>query len=132
MSMNETQIAAARHGLVVRESADDDIIEVELHGKLTREDYELFAPELERKLQHRGKLRLLVIMHDFHGWRLGALWQDIRFDIRHFKHFERIALVGETRWQEWMATICMPFTTGELKFFHQPEIESARAWLREK
>jgi len=69
-------------------------------------------------------------MRDFHGWRLGALWQDIKFDLRHFKQIVRIALVGETKWQEWMSAICVPFTTGEIRFFHHDQLEAARGWLR--
>ena len=127
--MRSQQVQESPQRLVMRETADDSLIEVELSGKLTREDYERFVPEIERKIAEQGKLRLLVIMHDFHGWRLAALWQDIKFDLRHFKHFERIALVGENKWQEWMSAICLPFTTGELRFFHQDQLVAAREWV---
>jgi len=127
--MRSQQVQESPQRLVMRETADDSLIEVELSGKLTREDYERFVPEIERKIAEQGKLRLLVIMHDFHGWRLAALWQDIKFDLRHFKHFERIALVGENKWQEWMSAICLPFATGELRFFHQDQLVAAREWV---
>ena len=48
---------------------DGKILVVKLTGKLTKEDYEHFTPEV-------GKLRMLIQMHDFHGWTAGALWQD--------------------------------------------------------
>ncbi len=105
------------------------VIEVELTGKLTREDYETFLPEVERRLQEFGKARVLMHMHDFHGWRLAALWQDIKFDLQHFRQFEKIAMVGEKRWQEWMSTICVPFTTGEIRYFHSDQLDAARAWV---
>ena len=127
--MRSQQVQESPQRLVMRETADDSLIEVELSGKLTREDYERFVPEIERKIAEQGKLRLLVIMHDFHGWRLAALWQDIKFDLRHFKHFERIALVGENKWQEWMSAICLPFATGELRFSHQDQLVAAREWV---
>jgi hypothetical protein len=105
------------------------VIEVELTGKLTREDYEAFLPEVEQRLKEYGKVRVLMRMHDFHGWRLAALWQDIKFDMHHFRQFEKIAMVGEKRWQEWMSTICVPFTTGEVRFFHSDQLEAAREWV---
>lgn len=113
--------------LVFRSSGN--LIEVELSGKLTREDYEAFLPEIERRIKECGRIRVLMRMHDFHGWRLAALWQDIKFDLHHFKHFEKIAMVGEKRWQEWMSSLCVPFTTGEIRYFHSDELETARAWI---
>ena len=31
---------------------------------------------------------MLVEMHDFHGWTAGAIWEDIRFDAKHFTDIE--------------------------------------------
>ena len=116
---------------MLRQLKEPGVFEVQLAGKMTRDDHESLVSEIERQIQQHRKIRLLVLLHDFHGWRLAALWQDIRFDAGHFKHLERIAVVGDNRWQEWMATLCLPFTTGEVRFFNQDEIEAARAWLQE-
>jgi hypothetical protein len=131
MNVDEVKTADCRQRSLLRETDNPQIVEIELSTQLTRDHYEQLSVELERRIEAHGKLRLLVILHEFHGWRLAALWQDVKFDLRHFTHFERIAVVGENRWQEWMASFCMPFTTGELRFFHQGQIEGARAWLRE-
>jgi hypothetical protein len=72
---------------------------------------------------------MLVDMHDFHGWTAGALWQDIKFDARHFSDIERIAMVGETKWQHGMAVFCKPFTAAKIRYFARTEIEQVRAWL---
>ena len=130
MKATDVETAEGSDRLVIREIADEKLVEVELSGKLTREDYDRFVPELERLFKQHGRIRLLVIMRDFHGWKLAALWQDIKFDLHHFKNFERIAIVGETKWQEWMSTICVPFTTGEVRYFHHDKIAEARAWLQ--
>jgi SpoIIAA-like len=74
---------------------DGKILVIKLTGKLAKEDYEQFAPEVDRLIKQHGKLRMLVQMHDFHGWTAGALWQDIKFDLKHFRQIERLALVGE-------------------------------------
>ena len=44
---------------------------------------------------------------------------------------DRIAFVGERRWQKWVAVICKPFTKAEVKYFDASEIETAWAWVRE-
>jgi hypothetical protein len=77
-------------------------------------------------------LRLLVILEDFNGWTAGALWEYIKFDIKHFRDIERIAIVGEKRWHEAMALFCKPFTTAAVKYFHQFELSDAPEWLQKE
>jgi hypothetical protein len=84
---------------------------------------------VERLVKDHGKIRLLVEMHDFHGWTAGALWQDVKFDAKHFSDIERLAIVGETKWQHGMAVFCKPFTTATVRYFGRPAIDQAREWL---
>ena len=87
--------------------------------------YEHFVPEFERLVRQHGKLRLLFDMAGFHGWEGGALWQDIKFDMKHFGDIERLAMVGETKWQlAWR--LCKPFTA-DPDFDHAEA--GARKWL---
>lgn len=108
-----------------------NVLEVRLSGRLTGEDYERFVPELERLIREQGKLRLLVRMHDFHGWSLGALWEDLKFDIKHFADIERLALVGERKWESGMATFCKPFTKAEIRYFDEAQEAEAVNWIHE-
>lgn len=115
----------------VRVEASGDLVEVHVTGKLTRESYAEFVPLVEREVRDHGKLRLLFVMKDFHGWTAGALWDDLKFDLRHFRDIRRLALVGEKTWQKGMAVFCRPFTTAKVKYFDASELDAARAWLRE-
>jgi phosphoketolase len=40
----------------------------------------------------------------FHGWEAGALWDEIKLDIRHFADIERLAVVGDKKWEHGMVT----------------------------
>lgn len=113
----------------LHEEADGKYLKVDLSGKLTAQDYEHFGAEIDRLIKQHGKLRVLCTMHDFHGWTAGALWEDIKFDFKHFTHLEKLALVGETRWQEGMAVFCKPFTTAKIRYFDHAKADEARAWL---
>ncbi len=108
-----------------------NVLEIRVTGKLDKEAYELFLPSVERQIEEFGKIRILFYMHDFHGWDAGAVWQDIKFDAKHFSDIERLAIVGETKWEHGMAVFCKPFTTAEIKYFDQSRIEDARAWIAE-
>ncbi len=115
--------------VALQETKGGKVLEVQLTGKLARKDYEQFIPVLERMLQQHGKICLLVEMHEFHGWTAGALWLDLKFDLKHFKDIESVAMVGETKWQQGMAVFCKPFTAAKVRYFERAEIEQARAWL---
>lgn len=40
-------------------------------------------------------------------------------------------MVGDQKWEEWMARLCKPFTQATVKYFDASEEEAAWAWLRE-
>ncbi|HPF40240.1 MAG TPA: STAS/SEC14 domain-containing protein [Phycisphaerae bacterium] len=107
------------------------LLEFHLSGKLTRADYETFVPLVEGVVREYGRIRILMIMHDFHGWDAGALWEDIKFDVKHFADIERLAMVGESKWQEWMATFCRPFTTAKIRYFGSDQLSEAKSWIAE-
>jgi hypothetical protein len=74
------------------------ILIVHISGKLVKADYVHFVPEFERLLRQHGKLRVLFDMTGFHGWDAGAMWEDMKFDIRHFADIERLAMIGDKKW----------------------------------
>jgi hypothetical protein len=113
----------------VEEISGNRILVVRASGRLTKEDYGHLVPEVERLIKEQGKIRLLFQMHDFHGWEPGALWEDVKFDIRHFADIERLAIIGEKRWEELMASFCKPFTTAEIRYFDHSESAEARRWI---
>jgi hypothetical protein len=109
--------------------AEGKILTVNLSGKLTRDDYLKFIPEVERLVKQYGKLRMLVEMTNFHGWTAGALWQDIKVDLKHFRDIERLALVGDKSWERGMAAFCSPFTTAAIRYFEPGDIDQAETWM---
>jgi hypothetical protein len=115
----------------LQSAATGKILAVKLSGKLSKEDYETFVPEVESLIKSQGKIRILLQMHDFHGWTVGALWEDIKFDMKHFKDIERLAMVGDRKWEAGMAAFCKPFTTATVRYFDESEMEAARSWIEE-
>ena len=113
----------------LHEDADAGLITICASGKLTKRDYEYFVPEVERLISEHGKIRVLFEMRDFHGWEMGALWADIKFDLKHFSDIERLAMVGERKWEKGMAVFCKPFTKAKIRYFDRSEIDKARQWI---
>ena len=104
-------------------------VTVFVRGKLVKEDYERFVPEFERLLHLHGKLRVRFDMIGFRGWELSAAWEDFKFGVHHFKDIERIAMVGEKKWQHGMTAFVKPFTSAAVRYFDHTEAEAARTWL---
>lgn len=115
----------------LNEKSDGKMLEVQVGGKLHHEDYKHFVPEFERLVKKHGKIRVLFEMSDFHGWEASALWDDVKFDAKHFADIERLAMVGDKKWEHGMSVFCRPFTTAKIRYFDKTEADKAHAWLAE-
>jgi hypothetical protein len=113
-------------------STSDKVLGFRLSGKLHDEDYKKFTPLIDAAIAHEGKVRLLAEFHEFHGWDIRALWDDCKFSASHCHTIERIALVGDRRWEEYMAKICKPFSRAWVRYFDVANINDAWTWLNEK
>ncbi|REK15850.1 MAG: STAS/SEC14 domain-containing protein [Planctomycetota bacterium] len=117
--------------LTLNETAGGKVLEIKLSGKLSKEDYQHFVPKVEELIKQHGKVRILMQMHDFHGWEAAALWEDIKFDVKHFSDIERLAMVGDSKWEAGMAAFCKPFTTAKVQYFDEAKLTEAQAWINE-
>jgi len=129
LSLRVANVRRTAVPIEVTERDGGKLLEVAVSGKLTHVDYVQFVPAFERLAKAHGKMRVLFNMTDFHGWEVAALWDDIKFDIKHFADIERLAMVGDTRWERWMAAFCQPFTTAAIRYFEGTKLDDARQWL---
>ena len=113
----------------IKEENGGKFVAVQVSGKLVKADYELLVPELDRLIRQHGKLCLLFELTDFHGWEAGALWDEIKLDVKHFADIERLAVVGDKRWEHDMMTFYKPFTKATIRYFDQANAAEARKWL---
>ena len=127
MSISLTSIS----NIAVEEQHAGRVLAVALSGKVSKSDYEAFVPLIEDRLKIHDKLRVLLYLEDFHGWEVSATWEDIKFDAKHFNDFERIAIVGEQRWEQGMAIFCKPFTSAKVRYFDHEQLDEAKAWIAE-
>ncbi|MGD0463898.1 MAG: STAS/SEC14 domain-containing protein [Tepidisphaeraceae bacterium] len=125
----DSQPPPKRPAIEVSAENDGKLLVIRMTGKLHKDDYQHFVPIVEKAVQKNGKVRMLVQMHNFHGWDAGALWEDVKFDLQHFNHIERLAVVGEKTWEKWMAMFCKAFTTATIRYFSSEHTDEARAWI---
>ncbi len=107
----------------VEETQQGNAVIVTVTGRLDGKDYDIFVPVVEALIQKRGKIRILLQMRDFHGWDGSALWEDIKFDWKHYSDIERIAMVGNSKWEQGMAIFCRPFTGAKIHYFPRRSVK---------
>ena len=108
------------------------VVTLRIKEKLDKNDYAQFVPMIESQMKNGTPVRLLVELHDFKGWTAGALWEDTKFAAKHFKDIERMAVVGESHWQQGVSLFFKPFTSAVVRFFDMQRIDDARQWVRDE
>lgn len=109
---------------------EGNFVALKLSGTLHDADYQQFIAVI-RGAAEKGKVYLLAQLEDFHGWDAGALWDDFKFDEAYGRQMAKIALIGDTRWEAWMAKICKPFTSAEVQYFSADDAQDAWAWVQD-
>ncbi len=112
----------------LQEEAGGKILVVKASGTLTNDQFARFARQAEALIREHGKLRILCQMHDFHGWKAGALRQDLEFDLKHLDDIERLALVGNKESADGMAAFCKPYVAAMIRCFDESRADEARRW----
>ncbi|MBB94497.1 MAG: STAS/SEC14 domain-containing protein [Rhodobacteraceae bacterium] len=111
---------------------DTNILDISLSGAVTREDYEtVLIPALDKALEDNDGLRALVRIAPGTDYTVGALADDAWMGLKHWRGFERIAVVGRDGWIGKAlkgVSILMPCP---VMLFEDGEGEAALRWLQE-
>jgi hypothetical protein len=100
-------------------------------GKVTAEDYQQLEPEVQALVdKYDDGVCLLLDLQAFAGEEAKAWLPDLRFGHRFHDKINKMAIVGDKRWEEWLTALCDPFYAKDAQFFHSDETDKAWAWLR--
>ena len=112
------------------DSTRKDVLMIVMSGTLVKADYDQFNQWTDDILEKHECMRLLCILDDFHGWgEFAAAWEDAKYGMTHRSDIEKFAMVGEEKWEAWMAKIAGFLMPGEVQYFDQSEKQSAIAWI---
>jgi len=120
-----------RESVEVEELFGGRVVKVTTYGRLTQASYDSFSPDLDGLIEAHGNIRLIFEMIHFKGWTMGAAWEDLKLSCKHFNHIERIAIVGDKKWEKAMSTILKPITRAKVHYFDITDIEGATNWISE-
>ena len=111
---------------------EDNIYAVRLSGKVSHDEYRVFLSELRDSFKPDEEISVLIELDDFHGADLAAIKDDLTFGIKSAVSFEKVAIVGDKKWQKWMTQIASPFINCEIEYFNRDTLQDAWDWLRIK
>jgi SpoIIAA-like len=112
------------------EEHPDRLLVLRIGGRLNKSELDAVQSEFVASISGAGTVKLLVLLEDFTGWERGDAWGDTDFFFSHRNDFERIAVVGDPRWEaQVLAFTGAGLRKGPVKFFAETGEPEARAWL---
>lgn len=108
----------------------EDTVAIKIEGELTADDYDNVLPMIERRMKQDETVNFYCEVKNVKNIEPEAIWKDLKFDVKHFDDFDRIAVVGDKEWTDWLTQLSKPFTTGEVKHFHPSDKDIAWEWVR--
>lgn len=114
----------------VKRLDDTVFMALSISGKFTHEDYERFVPMVENILKDckEPSISVLADIRKFEGWEIHAMWDDLKFSLKHFTKFNKIAVVGNKKWEEFIVKISNLWTPYEIVFFE--DYDEATEWVK--
>jgi hypothetical protein len=107
----------------------DRTLAIKVSGLLTDADYQIFAPALERWFAAVRPTRILLDWLDLEGWDTQATENSFYFRVTHRVGLERVAIVGDKRWEEEAAKLAEILSNSEVRLFHPADRDAAWQWL---
>ena len=114
--------------------SDDNVLGLRATGKLNATDYRtVLEPVVGTLLDRFDSLKVLFLLDEcFRGWSLSAAWANTVFDLQYRKAFDKVAVVGAPRWEQWCVNVAAAFVmSGELRTYDRDRLNAAWQWVRE-
>ncbi|MGP1347574.1 MAG: STAS/SEC14 domain-containing protein [Phycisphaerales bacterium] len=111
--------------------SEGNLMELKASGKIRHSDYERVLPQMESMIEQHGKIRCLIETKDIESIEPKAIMDDLKFDVRHATDFDRVALVTDKDWHQWVTKAWGAFMpTAKVACFAPSERAEAEAWVR--
>ena len=108
--------------------SEANAVNYQMIGRIAKDDYQ--ALMVEDLVEQSEGIHLLLDMEQFERQE-GTWGAEIRLGNAFRRKIPKLAVVGDKRWERWLATLIDPFHAAEASFFKADEMEQAWAWLQE-
>ena len=106
------------------------LCEMTISGRLDRSSFKATEEKMTELITSGKQPRILVVLDEFLGWDQQGDWNNLDFMFTHGDKIERIAVVGDKRWESEVKM----FTGAGIRktpvgYFESDRIDDARAWV---
>ncbi len=110
-----------------------DMLEVHMRAPVTDGDFNsVLMPALDEAIAACDRVRLLVVLEaGLKDFTFGAMMDDARSGLKHWRGFDRIAVVTEAGGARGTIRAFSVFMPCPVMVFNPDEMDDARRWLRE-
>ena len=115
----------------VMNESSGNVLGIKAIGIVRRADYDVLTPLCESLIEQEGTIRVLIDMQDFDLEEPTAWGADLHLGHEMHNKIEKMAIVGNRRWEQWMTSFCSPFYAREAKYFRAEDMADAWNWLEE-
>ena len=111
--------------------ANNGVWVLRVSGALRKEEMDsVQAAALEGLGPDENARVLIIVEEDFRGWVGDEVWGDMTFFIEHGDRIEKMAIVGDPKWESRMLMFSgAGFRRAPVKFFSRDRIAEAQEWL---
>jgi hypothetical protein len=101
-----------------------------INGLLKKSEMDAALAEEAQKWGPETRIKALVVVENFEGFERGADWGDISFLVKYDQQIEKVAIVGDPKWESDLSTFAgAGFRKGQVRFFRGNQLVQARAWV---
>lgn len=116
----------------IEQHGEEAQIHVRLCGSLDAEAEEKLIEAARQGVGNANQVRALIEVDDFHGWAdLRTFWQHLRFVFGLRSRIERVAIVGDEKWQQRLVTSARNVLRVDARYFDEDHLEEARDWVED-
>ena len=112
----------------------DAVLGFEIKGKVTPEQEKEWLAKFEQAIQQHEKLNILLFLGDHAAWGIESGYEDIKWILKHYKNFNKVAVVSESTIWKWFVALDSPFAklVGiDEKHFKPAQIDDAWEFVKD-
>jgi hypothetical protein len=111
------------------EKSTEGVLGYTVSGTVTKADYETLVPAVEAAVQAQGSVSLLFDLTDFRWEKVSAWGSDLNFGKEYHDKIDKMAIVGDKKWEKHLAGLASPYYAKDSQFFEA--VDDAWTWLED-
>jgi len=113
--------------LQTMERSTDTAIGYKISGEMTKADYQTLVPAVSAAIKAQGTVSVMFDLTGFQWEKISAWGSEVDFGKQFHDKIDRMAIVGDKKWEHHLAKLAKPYAAKEAKFFETDN--DAWSWL---